>query len=90
MAGHILTGFGFGPIQSGLFASEAFKSKNFSRIVVLEVDQGPVDAVRANKGTYFVNVAKKDGIAVEQVEHRKRGALRPVQALEPVVDDRRP
>ena len=68
MAGHILTGFGFGPIQSGLFASEAFKSKNFSRIVVLEVDQGLVDAVRANKGTYFVNVAKKDGIAVEQVD----------------------
>ena len=45
---HIFTGFGFGPIQSGLFAKEAFASGNFSRIVVAEIDRDLVDAVRGN------------------------------------------
>lgn len=62
MAAHVFTGFGFGPIQSGLFVSEAFQSGNFTRIVIAEIDQSLVDAVRSNKGTYFVNVAKTDGI----------------------------
>jgi hypothetical protein len=30
MAEHIFTGFGFGPIQGGLFAKEAFQSGNFA------------------------------------------------------------
>lgn len=55
-------GFGFGPIQSGLFLFEAWQSKNFSRYVVAEVDQKLVDAVRNNKGRYSINVARKDGI----------------------------
>ena len=62
MAEHVLTGFGFGPIQGGLFAKEAFQSGNFARIAVVEVDAELVDAVRANKGTYHVNVAGADGI----------------------------
>ena len=67
MTGHIFTGFGFGPIQAGLFVKEAFGSGNFSRIVVSEIDQTLVDAVRANKGSYYVNVAKADGVDVQRI-----------------------
>jgi len=69
MAGHVFTGFGFGPIQSGLFVNEAFQSGNFSRIVVAEVDQTLVDAIRANNGTYYVNVAGNDGIEVLRIDN---------------------
>ncbi len=68
MAEHIFTGFGFGPIQSGLFAKEAFQSGNFSRIVAAEIDQSIVDAVRTNKGSYYVNVAKTDGIEAQKID----------------------
>lgn len=77
-ADHIFTGFGFGPIQSGLFAKEAFESLNFARIVVAEIDQDLVDAVRANNGSYYVNVAGSDGIEVLDVEG--------VELLNPNVD----
>ena len=62
MAEHIFTGFGFGPIQGGLFAKEAFQSGNFARIAVAEIDAELVDGVGANKGSYYVNVAEADGI----------------------------
>ena len=45
MGDHVFVGFGFGPIQSGLFLNEAFQSGNFSRLVVAEIDQNLVDAV---------------------------------------------
>ncbi len=77
-ADHIFTGFGFGPIQSGLFAKEAFQSGSFSRIVVAEIDQELVDAVRANDGSYFVNVAGLDGAKVLEVQG--------VELLNPNVD----
>ncbi|MHC4330815.1 MAG: mannitol dehydrogenase family protein [Planctomycetota bacterium] len=69
MTEHILTGFGFGPIQAGLFAKEAFQSGNFARIVVSEIDAELVEAVRANKGSYRVNVAKSDSIEVLKVDN---------------------
>jgi hypothetical protein len=62
MTKHIFTGFGFGPIQAGLFVNEAYLSGNFERIVIAEIDQKLVDAVRANDGTYYVNIAGSDGI----------------------------
>jgi mannitol-1-phosphate 5-dehydrogenase len=62
MRKHIFTGFGFGPIQSGLFAAEAFKSGNFDHIVIAEIDQGLVDAVRKNGGNYCVNIARSNCI----------------------------
>ncbi len=62
MSGHILCGFGFGPIQAGLFVKEAFESGNFSRMVVSEIDGELVEAVRANGGSYYVNVAGAGGI----------------------------
>lgn len=68
MSRHIFTGFGFGPIQSGLFVKEAYDSGNFSRIVVAEIDQTLVDAVRKNNGCYYVNVAGSDGVRVEKIE----------------------
>jgi mannitol-1-phosphate 5-dehydrogenase len=69
MTEHIFTGFGFGPIQGGLFAKEAFQSGNFTRIVAAEIDAPLVDAVRANNGSYYVNVAKADGIEAVQIDN---------------------
>jgi len=67
MSEHVLTGFGFGPIQAGLFAKEAFASGNFSRIVAAEIDRRLVQAVRENHGRYRVNVAGPDGIETLEV-----------------------
>lgn len=69
MPEHILVGFGFGPIQAGLFAKEAFQSGNFQRIVIAEIDQRLVKAVQANGGTYCVNVAGSQGIEAAQVSN---------------------
>lgn len=69
MTEHIFVGFGFGPIQGGLFAKEAFQSGNFSRIVIAEIDQQLVDAIRANHGSYFVNVARSDKIESMQIDN---------------------
>jgi mannitol-1-phosphate 5-dehydrogenase len=68
MKNHIFVGFGFGPIQAGLFVNEAYKSGNFSRIVISEVDPKLVDAIRANKGCYYINVAKSDCIEAFKIE----------------------
>lgn len=67
-ADHVFVGFGFGPIQAGLFAKEAFQSGRFKRIVVAEIDQALVDAVRSNGGVYHVNVAGRDGVEAVRVE----------------------
>ena len=68
MTSHILTGFGFGPIQAGLFASEAYKSGNFERIVIAEIDQELVDTIRSNDGSFTVNVASSTGVTVERID----------------------
>lgn len=59
---HTFVGFGFGPIQSGLFAKEAAESGRFDEIVVAEVDGVLVDALRRNNDTYTVNVAHADRV----------------------------
>jgi len=69
MTQHILCGFGFGAIQGGLFVKEAYSSAHFSRIVVSEIDAALVDAVKANRGCYYVNVAGKNGIDRVKVEN---------------------
>ena len=81
MADHVFTGFGFGPIQSALFVNEAFQSGSFSRIVIAEIDQEIVEAVRANKGSYYVNVAKADGIEAFKVDN--------VELLNPNIEEDR-
>ncbi len=68
MTDHIFTGFGFGPIQSGLFAKEAFDNGNFKRIVIAEIDERLVEAVRAAGGVYFVNIAQADCIETVRIE----------------------
>jgi mannitol-1-phosphate 5-dehydrogenase len=81
MKDHLFVGFGFGPIQSALFASEAFKSGQFKRIVIAEVDQKLVDAVRANKGGYVVNVATSYSVEVQRIES--------IEILNPTVEEDR-
>ncbi len=61
-------GFGFGAIQGGLFLAEAFRSGNFSRIVVSEIDTEAVAALRAADGAYACNVATATGVETIQVE----------------------
>ena len=55
-------GFGFGPIQSGLFLYEAYMSGNFSRFVVAEIDGDLVRAVADNGGSCAINIARGDRI----------------------------
>ena len=69
MAEHILTGFGFGPIQAGLFVKEAFQSGHFTRLIVAEIDAHLVEAVKANNGSLYINVAKADGIETLKIDN---------------------
>ncbi len=78
MGKHIFCGFGFGPIQAGLFVKEAFESGHFSRIVVAEIDAALVEAVRRNGGSYFVNVAGSNSIQQTKIDA--------VELLNPAVD----
>jgi mannitol-1-phosphate/altronate dehydrogenase len=64
-------GFGFGPIQSALFLYEAYRSGNFSRFAVVDIDERLIGAVRRNGGRYTVNIARQrriDRATVEGVE----------------------
>ncbi|MDD2454735.1 MAG: hypothetical protein PHG96_00560 [Kiritimatiellae bacterium] len=65
---HVFVGFGFGPIQSGLFAKEAYSGGRFSEIAVAEVDPALVAAVRGNNDCYTLNVAAANGVEQVQVE----------------------
>ena len=65
---HIFVGFGFGPIQAGLFAKEARESGRFSKIVVSEVDPVLVAALRGNGNRYALNVAHADGVKVVSID----------------------
>jgi mannitol-1-phosphate 5-dehydrogenase len=55
-------GFGFGPIQAGLFLAEAFSSGNFTRLVVAEIVPEVVAAVR-QAGGFTVNIGHADRIS---------------------------
>ncbi|NIL97175.1 MAG: hypothetical protein GTO53_06375, partial [Planctomycetales bacterium] len=60
-------GFGFGPIQGGLFLYEAYHSGNFGRLVVVEVFPEIVAAVRHADQKYRFNVAYEDRLEKIQV-----------------------
>ena len=60
-------GFGFGAIQAGLFFYEAYRSGNFRRLVVAEVQPSVVKALRDASGRYSVNVAHQDHIESEEI-----------------------
>ena len=60
-------GFGFGAIQGGLFLPEAFRSGNFSRLVVSEIETDLVSQIRQAGGSYSCNVAEADHVRVEEI-----------------------
>jgi mannitol-1-phosphate 5-dehydrogenase len=60
-------GFGFGPIQAGLFLHEAFRSGGFRRLVVAEVVPEIVRTVREADGRFLVNIAHSDRIEREGI-----------------------
>ena len=60
-------GFGFGAIQGGLFLPEAYRSKNFDRLVVSEIDQGTVEYLRRANGSYSFNIAESAGLRKETI-----------------------
>ena len=60
-------GFGFGAIQGGLFLPEAFRSGNFSRLVVSEIEAELVSQIRQAGGSYSCNVAETDHVRVEEI-----------------------
>jgi mannitol-1-phosphate 5-dehydrogenase len=74
-------GFGFGPIQAGLFLLEASASGNFERLGVAEIDPELVGAVREAGSTYRCNVAHADHVEAVRVG--------PVDVYNPVSDDER-
>lgn len=55
-------GFGFGPIQTGLFLLEAARSGKFSHFTVAEIDPALVADVNASGGAYALNIAHPDRI----------------------------
>jgi mannitol-1-phosphate 5-dehydrogenase len=60
-------GFGFGPIQAGLFLYEAFRSRNFDRYTVAEVAPGAVRTLREADGFFHLNVAWRDRVEISTV-----------------------
>ena len=69
-------GFGFGAIQAGLFLYEAYRSGNFRRLVVAEVQPGVVKALRDSSGRYSVNVAHQDHIEFEEIGRLRSQTLK--------------
>jgi len=55
-------GFGLGAVQSGLMLYEAFKSDNFKRFVILEINRDIVTAVKDWGNRIAVNTATQNGI----------------------------
>lgn len=68
MSKQTFTAIGFGAIQAGLFLYEAFRSRNFERLVVAEVNRDLVASLRRARGHYRLNVATPNGIEVQEVD----------------------
>ena len=67
MSNGVFVGFGFGAIQAGLFAAEAYRSGRFARLVVAEIRPDVVQAIRCAGGRYRVNLATRSGLEVREV-----------------------
>ena len=67
-------GFGFGPIQIGLFLLEAYRSGNFGRLVVAQRHADVAERVRAAGGKVTLNIAHAD--------HIETATLGPVDVLD--------
>jgi len=68
MPDRTFVGFGFGAIQAGLFLFEAYRSSNFKRLVVAEVMDDVVAAIRKSGGKYRINVATPGGIEQHEIK----------------------
>jgi mannitol-1-phosphate 5-dehydrogenase len=71
-------GFGFGPIQAGLFLYEAHRSRAFDRLVVAEIRPEVVERLRRDGGRYRVRIATRVGVDTREVPG--------VEACHPVAD----
>lgn len=60
-------GFGFGPIQAGLFCYEAVRSGAFRHIVVAEIGAQKVAEIRNAGGFYNLNIAHPDHVEMVKV-----------------------
>ncbi len=60
-------GFGFGPIQGGLFLREAYRSGSFNRMVIAEIQPEIVQTLRKEGGMFTVNIAYHDHIEHEEI-----------------------
>lgn len=78
---HTFVGFGFGPIQSGLFLYEAYQSRSFRRLVVAEINADLVNKIKTANGFYYLNIAHHDHI--EQVK------IGPIEIYNPTVPEDR-
>jgi mannitol-1-phosphate 5-dehydrogenase len=75
MPAECFVGFGFGPIQAGVFAARAVQSGAFDRVVVAEVDPDLVQGFRDAQGFYTLNIAGRD--------RRWPATLGPIELLNP-------
>ncbi len=66
---HVMAGFGFGPIQAGLFVKEAHDTGDFERIVVSEIDPEIVHAVKENGNCYALNIAHGSGVETVKIKN---------------------
>lgn len=70
-------GFGFGPIQAGLFLYEAQASGRFGALTVAEIDADLVAMLREAGGVYTLNIAGPSGV--------RRARVGPLEILNPRV-----
>ena len=75
----IFVGIGSGAIQLGLWAYYAYKTG--MKIVLVEVDNTKVQAIRNNQNCYYINIAQFDKIVTEKIG--------PVEIYNPSVPEER-
>jgi len=74
----VFFGFGFGPIQSGLFIYEAYQSNQFKRLSVAEIDPFIVDSIKKSNGFFTINVAHRSRI--------EKTSIGPIEIYNPNID----
>jgi mannitol-1-phosphate 5-dehydrogenase len=62
-------GVGLGAVQAGLMLYEAFKSNNFERYIILEVNAEIVNSIKKSGNKIVINIAKKNGITKSTISN---------------------
>lgn len=62
-----LVGLGFGAIQSGLFAYEAYRTGDYAPPLVVDVRADLVAGLRADEGHFRLNIARADRVDVAEI-----------------------